>query len=264
MGWRHESLDKQRQVADAVVCNELSETTQIKRGVHLPGGIRKNAEYFAKAAVDGAQPGANADIAGSYFKRVESAAELKPGASLFWINTVWQTPNPGENFDNSNMVFPVDGVDWPMPFPPEFVKEWSDWDAARKKKAAWDKKPKGEDPGDPGNEPQFDRTTVPDDGEVVDDWTYTNTPGQAITRERDVDDTHHEKQWMLWLHQATVLRAMPDGRIFVLETTLLDPKDRNSGVTGFTEHGLTKRDLLSGYVYVGYIPGSADASAARP
>src|SRR5204863_8245611 len=132
------------------------------------------------------------------------------GAGLFWINAVSQAPKQGDSFDNSNMAFPIDGIDWPIPFPPEYVKAWADWDKRRKAKEAWDRKPKGEDPGDAGEEPKFDEQALPDDGDVIDDWTYTNKPGQAITREHDVDDKHHEKQWMLWQHQATVLQAMPD------------------------------------------------------
>jgi hypothetical protein len=280
--WRPETLDELAQVASAMVCNEISEATQAKRGVRLPGGIRRNAEYFANAAVEGAKPGASPEVAGSYFKPLESVADLRPGATLFWINSVWMTPKKGATFDNSNMVFPVSGIDWPMPFPPEFVADWSAWDARRKSKEQWDKAhakltwdPKnkdasrvptekelaklGPDPGDAGKEPTYTRTTLPNDGEVIDGWAYSVRAGEGIARQKD-----DVKQWMTWLHQATVLRAMGDGRVYLFETRLLDPKDRDSGVTGINMRYFGGKDLRAPWVWVGYIPGRVDASAARP
>jgi hypothetical protein len=284
--WRPETLDEGHQVATALVCNELSETTQIKRGVRLPGGIRKNAEYFVAKASEGRQPSAKPEVAGSYFRRVSSAADLRPGATIFWIKSDW-TPPPKNNkgkvigeIDNSNMVFPIPDIEWPMPYPPEYEEEWSAWRKRKQTKTAWDakkarltwdaktkdntkeltekeQKQLGDDPGDPGEEPTYTRTELPADGEEVDGWTYTVKGGQGITRERD-----DEKQWMTWLHQATILKAMDDGRVFLLETTLLNPADRNSGVTGFTQRSM--KEMLTPFVYVGYIPGTVDANAARP
>ena len=284
--WRPETLDAGHQVATALVCNELSETTQAKRGVRLPGGIRKNAEYFIAKAVEGAKPSAKPEIAGSYFRRVSSVADLRPGATVFWIKSDWTSPRKDKkgkvigDIDNSNMVFPVPDVTWPMPYPPEYEQEWSEWKKRTQTKQAWDAKQKrmtwdpktndytkeltdkerqrlGEDPGDPGEEPTYDRTELPADGEEVDGWTYTVKPGQGITREKD-----GEKQWMTWLHQATILKATDDGRVFLLETTLLNNADPDSGVTGFTERPM--KQLLTPFVYVGYIPGTVDANAARP
>jgi hypothetical protein len=280
--WRPETLDELSQVASAMVCNEISEATQIKRGIRLPGGIRRNAEYFAQAAADGAKPDARPEIAGSYFKPVASAADLRPGASVFWINSVWQTPKKGQKFDNSNMVFPVPGVEWPMPFPPEYVAEWSAWEARSKAKEKWEKarakltwNPKtkdntrepteketaklGPDPGEPGEQPKFERTTLPADGEEIDGWTYTVRAGEGITREKD-----GVRQWMTWTHQATVLRAMGDGRVYLFETRLLDQKDPDSGVTGINLRHLGDKYLRAPWAWVGYIPGKVDAHAARP
>jgi hypothetical protein len=280
--WRPETLDDFSQVASAMVCNEISEATQVKRGIRLPGGIRLNAEYFAKAAADGAKPGASPEIAGSYFKPLESAAELRPGASVFWINSVWMTPKQGKQFDNSNMVFPIPGVELPMPFPTEHVAEWSEWDKRRQAKEKWDKErarltwnPKakdhsreptekeeaklGPDPGEAGDEPTYDRTTLPADDEEIDGWTYTVRAGEGIAREKD-----GVKQWMTWRHQATVLKAMGDGRVYLFETRLLDPKDLDSGVTGINQRYLGGKDLRAPWAWIGYIPGKVDAGAARP
>jgi hypothetical protein len=115
--WWPETVDKQRQAAAAAVCNQIAEATQTQRGVRLPGGIRRNAEFFAAQATKGAEPSAKPEIAGSFFKRVTTASDLRPGANLFWINTVWSKTPKGREIDNSAMVFPIDGVVLPMPFP---------------------------------------------------------------------------------------------------------------------------------------------------
>lgn len=117
------------------------------------------------------------------------------------------------------------------------------------------------DPGKAGDEPTYSRTKLPGDGEVVDGWRYTVAAGQGIMRERQADGL---KQWMTWSHQATVLRAMGDGPVYLFETRLLDPKDKDSGVTGINQRYFGARDMRAPWVWVGYIPGKVDAAAARP
>lgn len=73
------------------------------------------------------------------------------------------------------------------------------------------------------------------------------TPGRPITRTKD-GVTH----WMRWLHHAT----MPDGRVFVLETT--DSGIPSAGsVSGFTVHSVAEL-VGDRRVLVGFMPGTAD------
>jgi hypothetical protein len=257
-GWRSEIHRRNALITTRMVCNELSEATQRQRGIELVGGISKNAEQYVKAA--GQTPGA-------YFKQPSSLADFKPGAGLFWVNrSLWEATEP----DDSNKVRAIAGAKFPMPPPPEYVSEWKAWKEEQtsyeKNLKAWERKSKaaktdeqkaklGEAPKKPDKaEPQYlykDRKLLPNDGEVVHGWTYTVKVGQPITRTKD-GVTH----WLRWQHQATVLRAMPDGRIFTFETTDALEGSAKLGVSGF---GVRTLDALSiPGVFVGYIPGEGE------
>jgi hypothetical protein len=287
-GWRQEIRRRNVLVTTRMVCEQLSEATQIKRGIELGGGLNKNAQSYVTAAAEGAKPGAKQAIRGSYFKEPASLADLRPGAGLFWIeDSFWDVTKP----DDSKIVIAVAGARYPMPPPPGYVKEWKAWaasdegkaekkllDAYKKEKGAWEQarkawdvkaaKAKTQDEraklGAAPVEPTKPKTTEPEynepkllpaDGQVVNGWTYAVKPGAPITRTKD-GVTH----WMTWKHQGTVLRAMPDGRVFTFETWIERVGATEHHGTGFGVRGLA--DLARPGVFVGYMPGEVDAPLA--
>jgi hypothetical protein len=92
---------------------------------------------------------------------------------------------------------------------------------------------------------------------VVNGWTYKVKVGEPITRTGD-GVTH----WLRWQHQATVLRAMPDGRIFTFETTDALAGSAHLGVSGFAVRTLESLSIPG--VFVGYIPGEGEVVEAAP
>jgi hypothetical protein len=267
--WRGEIQRRDELVTSRMVCNELSEATQRKRGVNLAGGISKNAEQFRKD--------------GKFFKHPANKDDFLPGGGIFWINMdSWETSEP----DDSNKVRYIDGESYPMPTPPEYIAAWKAWAASKegkqqlvdKKKyqadhAAWErataaqkKNPKAKDPGaEPqaptgSTEPQkFWTDLLPvKSGLHSDGWTYTLEAGKPITREKEIDGKV-VKHWMRWLHQATVLKAMPDGRVFTLETTNTTTSADHAGVSGFNVRSVASLSKPS--VFVGYIPTKDEAAA---
>jgi len=298
-GWRDEAKRRNVLVTTRMVCDQISELTQLQRGVNLRGGISENAKIFSEAAAEGAKPGAKKNVAGSYLREPKSLDDLRPGAALFFVEeSKWEETKP----DPSNMVVAVAGARYPMPTPPEYVKEWTDWSktevgkkwladnktykTAKAKwedeKRAWDqragkaktqeqKDKLGAAPVAPTKpvdlQPEYkeekelasagDVKLLPADGKVVNGWTYTVTPGQPITRSKD-GVTH----WLIWKHQATVLRVMPDKRIITFETTAEREGDTTWHGTGFGTRSLA--ELTQPGVFVGYIPGEVDPPLAAP
>ena len=285
-GWRTEIQRRNALVTTRMVCNELSEATQKHRGIDLEGGISKNARQYIRAAtVTNGKPG----VAGAYFKQPASLDDFKPGTALFWINrSEWMTEEP----DDSNKVYGIPGATYPMPPPPEYVKEWKAWrdsaagkdwakaDAAYKKDAkAYEEKvrkakaaaAKAKTPFDPASagaapvapvdtQPEYKERKdkiLPADGEVSNGWTYTVKVGQPITRSKD-GVTH----WLRWQHQATVLKAMSASRIFTFETTDALAGSAHLGVSGFAERSLAS--LMQPGIFVAYMPGTVDTVEPAP
>jgi hypothetical protein len=284
-GWRSDMLKDDKVITTLMVCNELSEATQRKRGIKLPGGIHANAEFFFKAEEEGTKAGARPEVQGAYFRRPTSLADFRPGASLFWINTAtWKRDTKKKPVDRSNKVHKFSGVDYPMPFVPEFVDAWAAWAASaegkqyKKDKAAYDRalkawneaaaKAKKAGKEEPPNKPEAPEDTqpenttpkaLPSDGDVVDGWTYTVSDGRPITREKD-----GVVYYMVWLHQATVIRAVDNNRVFVLETT----NTEESGGAAVSASGFTTRSpkelMANPSVFVGYAPGTVDPPLTPP
>ena len=283
-GWREEIKRRNALVTTRMVCNELSEATQVQRGVKLKGGISRNAQQYVDET---------AKSKGAYFKQPASLADFKPGAALFWVNkSAWEVKEP----DDSNKVRHIPGAEYPMPPPPEYVAAWKAWDtsdagkeykkakkAYEKDKKSWDdqhskadaaltkakteeqrEKAKtakgaiGAEPAKPGDtQPEYkEPALLPADGAVVNGWTYSVKPAEAITRTNGTE-TH----WLRWQHQATVLKAMPDGRIFTFETTDALAGAAHLGVSGFAVRTLS--DLSRPGVFVAYIPTAAESAAAE-
>jgi hypothetical protein len=284
-GWRSDLLKDDKLITTVMVCNELSEATQRKRGIKLPGGIHANAEFFSKAAEEGAKAGARPEVQGAYFRRPTSLADFRPGAALFWINTAtWKRDTKEKTVDRSNKVHKFSGVDYPMPFVPEFVDAWAAWSTSaegkqyKKDKTAYDNalkawnaeaaKAKKKDLPEPANKPEEPKDTQPENttpkalpshGDVVDGWKYTVSDGQPITREKD-----GVVYYMVWLHQATVIRAVDNNRVFVLETT----NTEESGGAAVSASGFTTRSpkelMANPGVFIGYAPGTVDPPLAPP
>ena len=127
--WRKEVKRRNVLLTTRMVCDQLSEVTQLQRGVNLTGGISQNAQTYLTAATEGAKPGAKKSIAGSYFREPKTLADFRPGAALFWVEeTKWETrTRDGKPPDESNMVLAIPGARYPLPPTPEYVKEWTDF-----------------------------------------------------------------------------------------------------------------------------------------
>lgn len=266
-GWRLEIMRRNALITTRMVCNELSEAAQRHRGVKLPGGISGDARYFEQTAT---KPGA-------YFKRPKTVADLRPGATIFFVKrTNWMMIEKGEEPDSSQRVVAVAGATYPMPPPPEAIDEWNAWGAAKKagekKRADWQTRAKSaktdKDKAALGPEPPAFATPephykgpkeVPANGVAADGWTYTVVPGQAITRSKD-GVTH----WLGWQHQATVIRAWPDGRVFTWETTVdIDPRTKKQvSHSGVNVRYLNALDAPG--VFVGYDPGDEPVPKSEP
>jgi hypothetical protein len=135
--WRAEVRRRNVLLTTRMVCDQLSEVTQQQRGVQstvsealpsrrelLGGGISANAQAYVAAAEAGAEPGAKKGIVGAYIREPRTLADLRPGAALFWVEEAkWDVEKP----DDSNMVRHMADARYPMPVPPEYVKEWTDW-----------------------------------------------------------------------------------------------------------------------------------------
>ena len=276
--WRSEVRRRDMVLTTRMVCDQLSEVTQMQRGVVLKGGMSQNARQFVRAALGGS---GNKPVPGAVFKQSPAFEDLKPGAVLFWINdTKWATEKP----DDANLVFAIPGVnDYPMPPPPDYVAEWKAWRnsddgktwrkaerAYKRERKAYEKKVKkakkaaakegttfdpasvGEAPVEPVNtQPRYmEDELLPDDRES-NGFTYTVTLGQPISR-TDGKVTH----WLTWRHQATVLKAMSRSRIITWETTDTLPGEDKLSVSGFRER--TAESLREPGVFLGYMPGTVD------
>jgi hypothetical protein len=68
--------------------------------------------------------------------------------------------------------------------------------------------------------------------------------------------------WLVWKHQATVVRVMPDGRIITFETVIEKTGSAEHHMTGFGTRWLA--DLTQPGVFVGYMPGDVDAPPVAP
>jgi hypothetical protein len=184
------------------VCNQLAEAAASKRGVNLPGGIAENADYFfvtagAGGASSAAAPPGKVAVA-PYFRHVQNADDLRPGANIFFIDSNWITKKP----EPWIAVTARAGMDYPLANDPGVKSSDKDhWNAS------WSK------------------TAVPTDGAEHGGWKYDVTPGQPVSRTNAAGET----QWLKWLHQATVMRRMGN-RVFTLETV--------TGGAGFNERSI--------------------------
>ncbi|HXN91665.1 MAG TPA: DUF4157 domain-containing protein [Candidatus Sulfotelmatobacter sp.] len=226
--WRPEMESTNRLLATQVVCNELGEALQARRGVSLPGGITANADWIyqqsqAAAKPPAAPPSSSAPAApaqggpststpaGSPAKAAAeaasfkqgtniSAADLKPGATLFFIQSEW-APQPHA------------------------------WDAVRPIPGAKYVVPKG--------------TTPITDGLVHDGWRYEVT-ADLIARTQILPQHFigpPRKEFMNWQHQATVL-SVYDSTVVTIETVW----GHGAGITTRSVKSLSVPTVFVGYV----------------
>jgi hypothetical protein len=277
--WRQEMNRRNEAVSSRMVCNEYSELLSRKRGIELKGGINLNAQQFVRA--------------GAYFKHPATLGDFREGANLFWIQNHWETKEPDNS--NKVVYVPGNDYPMPPP-PEyvEDWKKWAasdkgkqykkDSDAYKRASAAWERLPKKEKERRTDNwtklsddekakvkdadkpldalsppektEPTYDYPKLlPPDGEAADGWTYTVKPGQPITRSKG-EGKDKVTHWMRWEHEATVLHAMPDTRIFIAETTFTPVGKDQVGVAGYTTRWL--KDLVDEHVFIGYIPRAGE------
>jgi hypothetical protein len=292
-GWREEAKKRNVLVTTRMVCDQISELTQLQRGVNLRGGISENAKMFSEAAAEGAKPGAKKNIAGSYFKEPKTLDDFRPGAALFWVQeSFWEEKEP----DPSNQVIAVAGGRYPMPTPPEYKKAWIDWSkteegkkwladeksykAAKAKweneKRVWDQRtakaktqeqkdklgPAPVEPAKPADlQPEYKegKELASAGGGLVlpADGKVVNGWTYRVTPgkaiTRSKDGVTH---WLRWKHQATVLKVMPDKRIITWETTMTREGGQDWHGTGVGTRWLS--ELTQPGVFVGYIPGEVD------
>lgn len=275
--WLAELKRKGTMLSLGVVCNQLAEASAAQRGAAFTdSGITSNAgdmQAAAEKAAAGPAPAAGADgrvAVQPYFCHPASEADLRPGASLFFVDGTWADEHPG----GWSIVKYQAGVEYPVAPTPEYVAEWKAWkalsDQAKKDKAAWEKqvkaltaaaKKKGVDavlpdaPAEAPPETEFKGVKVlPADGATVEGWTYHAVPGQAITRTKE-----GRTQWMRWSHQATIVKRV-DKRVFTFETT----KDATWGDGAGMNDRWVSTLMGNPSVFVGWVPGSDPQTEAAP
>ena len=262
--WRQELNRRNALITTRMVCNELSEAALRNRGITLSGGISGDVKDFEKAQAEGE--------VGAYFKQLSSAADLRTGATLFFLNRdAWKEADEKGRPPEHALVRYVPGAVYPMPPPPEDVQEWSAWKSGKDKREAeikaWEKAAKkgGAAAAKPEPyavaEPHSDAPAlVPANGTTLKGWLYKLVPGEAISRTKG-GVTH----WLGWKHQAQVLRVWPDGRVFTLETTVETVKEAGASKTieysGFRVHRLS--EMIEHHAFVGYLPGNDTPAAPQ-
>ncbi|MEY2440980.1 MAG: hypothetical protein QOJ46_406 [bacterium] len=267
--WRDELNTRNALITTRMVCNELSEAALRHRGISLHGGISGDVQDFQAQESEG--------VVGAYFKQLSSASDLRPGATLFFLNRdEWRIADKKGKPPNHTLVRAVPGATYPMPPPPEDVQEWNVWDSQRSRhKKELDKWKQASKAGKASGpmpapysvaEPKSDKPDyVPANGTMLKGWLYTVVAGQPIKRTKG-SVTH----WLGWKHQAQVLRVWPDGRVFTLETTVESVPDATGKkqkieYSGFRVHQL--KEMIEHHAFVGFLPGEdtpASAPAAAP
>jgi hypothetical protein len=261
--WLTELKRSGAQTMMGVVCNQLAEAAARQRGIKLTSGISQNEGDFYAASQNAAGKAPEVKDAqqavASYFKHPDSDEDFRPAANLFFIDRDWADADPGSHA----IVRYRPGFDYPVAPAPEYVKAWKQWkagdDAYTSAKRTWDdrmkkaktdaaKKEAGPAPAEPtAKEPEFKGvTSLPANGETIEDWTYHVATGEAITR------THVDgrKQWMKWSHQATVVRRLGN-RVFTFETVKSGVWGDGAGMGERTTAEL-KNNLK---VFIGWMPG---------
>lgn len=89
-GWREEHDRTNQLIVTRAVCNEVAEHIQHLRGLSPTGGLTAKPEWYMRKEKEPQWAGA-ADRA--FFSKTKTAADLKVGASILWLQWVNREPN---------------------------------------------------------------------------------------------------------------------------------------------------------------------------
>jgi hypothetical protein len=210
-GWREEHDLSSKLVVTRAVCNEVAEHCQHLRGNSPPGGLTAKPGWYQRLERD---PKLAANPEKPFLKRIKSAEDLKPGASILWLQYVYEEPNawriahPIKLSSGEGLLTPPLNV------------------------------PRGEDGGN-----QFD----PKKGYVfksASSWNYYQDSQGRYKRSRSVttteDKSYREVQWLRWIHEATVVDVAEtaDGPIVLTFETALPFEDKRRSTIGVFKHNL--------------------------
>lgn len=235
VGWREEHDLSSKLVVTRAVCNEVAEHCQHLRGNSPPGGLTAKPGWYQRKERD---PKLAALPDKPYLKRIKSAADLKPGASILWLRFVYEEPNA---WRVANPIKLSSGEG--LLTPPLNV-------------------PRGQDGGN-----QFD----PKKGYVVksaSSWSYYTDSSGRYKRSRSVttteDKSYREVQWLRWMHEATVVEVAEtaDGPVVLTFETALPYEDKRRSTIGVFKTNLNwilynvVEPAFSG-TFTGYTPPDA-------
>lgn len=252
----------------SLVCDQLGSFLQNVRGHVRPGGLRSNAMYY-QARQDEKVPGA-------FLKRPTSPADLPPGASLYWIK--WSE----------------------LAMEPEYMKQWKASKQLAAAKKALDgmrafRPEKGELPdisnivspmGAAGGPLRFENIATAGLGDDSDKqpWSYqiqTQRIGQhevttimrAMLNPYDCRDggctlefsttpnPKVVKQWLTFMHEATVMYADDDLTVTFDTSTRFDGQE----VAAMGARKRNTAELLNNpKVLVGFAPGAKSKADVTP
>lgn len=100
-GWREQHSLTLSLIVTRAVCNEIAEHIQHLRGIVPPGGLTAKPQWYLNQAKEAPETGVDKP----YFKKPGQEADLKPGASIFYLMWVGQQPNPWQ------IAHPLSGLD---------------------------------------------------------------------------------------------------------------------------------------------------------
>ncbi len=232
VAWREENDLSSKLVVTRAVCNEIAEHCQHLRGNSPPGGLTAKPTWYLRQERN---PKLQSGPDKAYLRRIKSAEDLKPGASILWLQFVYDEPNawriapPLKLSSGEGLLTP------PL------------------------KVGRGEDGGN-----SFD----PKKGYVIksaNSWNYYQDSQGRYKRSRSVTTTEGKSmgqvQWLRWIHEATVVDVVdtPDGQYVLTFETALPYEDKRRSTIGVFRHTLkwllydVEGENFSGS-FVGYTP----------
>lgn len=210
-GWREEHDLSSKLVVTRAVCNEVAEHCQHLRGNSPPGGLTAKPSWYQRQERN---PKIQAGPDKAYLTRINSAADMKPGGSILWLEFVYEEPNawriahPLKLSSGEGLLTPPLNV------------------------------PRGDDGGN-----QFD----PKKGYVIksaSSWNYYQDSQGRYKRSRSVvttdDKSYRQVQWLRWIHEATIVDVAEtaDGPVVLTFETALPYEDKRRSTIGVFKHPL--------------------------
>jgi hypothetical protein len=229
-GWRAEHDRSSRLVVTRAVCNEVGEHILHLRGLTPPGGLTAKPIWYRRKEKAASQPGS----AGSpYFVRADSPEHFKPGASLFWLRFVPNTPSPWQ------VAHPLELKDGSGLLPSTLAVRLSD-------------PPSGTRPDWSKN--FFIKTSGP--------WRYYQLPDGRFKRSRTIEthdgQTYVDDNCLRWMHEAAVIKTAEtaDGPVVLTFETALPFEDRRRSTIGVFKHDMADlRYSLTAHSFTGTFLG---------